>query len=272
MAFTTIWRGRTAYGAVQRALAWLGLLLMLASIVWLELLPREPRRIADLPPLKTDVGSVRCVIIDPGHGGQDSGAMRAGVLEKDLTLDVALRVESLVRATGLKTVMTRNGDEAVSLADRASKANTEQDCVFVSIHFDEGKRATATGVQTYYAARQLPGGSGLSSWFPFLQTISSTPANIESQSLAGFVQEALVARTQALNRGTRAQQFYVVAHVRHPAVLVEGGFLSNNDDMTKLITEDYRQQLATAISDGIMRYREMAGERSARVAAEQPGT
>ena len=62
-----------------------------------------------------------------------------------------------------------------------------------------------------------------------------------------------------MNRGTRAEQFYVIANVRHPAVLVEGGFLSNNDDVAKLTREDYRQQLATAISEGVMRYRDLVG-------------
>ena len=264
--------GRTGYASVQRVFAWAGVLLIAASVVWLEFLPRGDRLPAsDRRPAIAD-GPIRRVIIDAGHGGQDSGAIGQGVLEKDLTLDVARKLERLVRAQGLETVLTRAGDETVSLASRAEMANRERDSLFISIHFDEGGRAAATGVQTFYAARQMPAASGLSSWLPFLQRVSSEPTNLESQSLAGFIQQALVARTQAFDRGTRAEQFYVVANVRHPAVLVEGGFLSNNDDIAKLQNDEYRQQLAVAISEGIMRYREVTDDREATVAAADPGT
>jgi N-acetylmuramoyl-L-alanine amidase len=79
---------------------------------------------------------------------------------------------------------------------------------------------------------------------------------VESQSLAQFIQEQLVAHTQAINRGTKAEQFYVLANVRHPAVLVEGGFLTNKNEIGKLADANYREQLAVAISDGILKYRD----------------
>ncbi len=205
------------------------------------------------------------VLIDPGHGGQDSGAMRNGVLEKDLALDVAHRLERLAQKRGFETMMTRRDDKWISLARRAAAANRERNCIFVSIHFDEGARAAATGVQTFYAAQQAPK-SSIPSWLPFLQPALGEPGNIESQSLAAFVQEAIVARTRAFNRGTTAQQFYVVANVRHPAVLVEGGFLSNDEDIAKLTTEGYREELALAITEGLVQYRDLAGVRPATLA------
>ena len=263
---------RTGHLTVQRVVAWTGLALIIASVIWFEFLPRRdrlPER--DREPAIAE-GPIRRVIIDAGHGGQDSGAIRQGVLEKDLTLDVARKLDQLVRAQGLETVLTRSGDETMSLANRAAVANRERDSIFISIHFDEGGRAAATGVQTFYAARQAAPASGISSWLPFLQRVASEPTNLESQSLAAFIQEAMVTRTQAVDRGTRAEQFYVVANVRHPAVLVEGGFLSNADDVAKLQNEEYRQQLAVAISEGIMRYRAAAGERDQALGAGQPGT
>jgi len=233
---------------------------MVICFAWLQIVP-GPERLAEtgrqgLPqkPL------VALVIIDAGHGGQDSGAMRNGILEKDLTLDVARRIEGLARVHGLRTMLTRASDTWVSLAARVETANRENDCVFISIHFDEGHRALATGVQTFYATRQAPK-SMAPSWLPFLQPVLPPPVNFESQSLAGFVQEALVAHTHAVNRGTRAEQFFVVANVRHPAVLVEGGFLSNNDDLAKLVREDYRQNLAAAVTEGIVRYRDTLNQR-----------
>jgi len=262
-------QGSNLGGSLRRALAWAGILLMVASAVSLLFLPASDRSLRPRREPPRPAGKVGCVIIDAGHGGQDSGAIQADVQEKDLTLDVALRVARLVRAQGLRSVLTRETDEAVSLAQRAEMANRERQGVFVSIHFDEGGRAAATGVQTFYAARPAPPPGVVAAWLPFLRRVSATPANLESRSLAELVQESLVARTRAFNRGVRVEQFYVVANVRHPAVLVEGGFLSNSDDLARLATESYREELAVAISEGILRYCELSGgEETAAVEGE----
>jgi len=197
--------------------------------------------------------------------------MCGGVLEKDLTLDVAHRVDRLLQAEGIATVMTRLGDTYVSLAERAAFANRVSDCIFISIHFNEDNRPVSTGVETYYAAHQITPGSFMTSWLPFLWRALSESPNLESQSLAGFIQEALVARTQALDRGTKAKQFFVIANVTSPAVLVEGGFLTNKEDNSRLTSEDYREQLAAAISDGILRYRDALKQRQSAVAVTAPG-
>src|SRR5207302_4572114 len=110
----------------------------------------------------------RVVVIDPGHGGQDSGSTVGGVLEKDLTLDVAQRVDRLLQAQGLATVMTRVGDSYVSLAERAALTNRVPDCIMVSLHFNEDNKPVASGVETYYAAHQVTAGLSVASWFPFL--------------------------------------------------------------------------------------------------------
>jgi N-acetylmuramoyl-L-alanine amidase len=103
-----------------------------------------------------------------------------------------------------------------------------------------------------------------------LQRTSSEPPNLESQSLATFIQESLVAHTQAVNRGTRPQQFFVIANVRHPAVLVEGGFLTNKDDAVKLANADYREQMATGIAEGIVRYRDTLLEQQTPLTLDLP--
>jgi len=197
--------------------------------------------------------------------------MCAGMLEKNLTLDVAHRVDRLLEAEGIATVMTRLGDTYVSLAERAAFANRVSDCIFISIHFNEDNRPVSTGVETYYAAHQITPGSFMTSWLPFLWRALSESPNLESQSLAGFIQEALVARTRALDRGTKAKQFFVIANVTSPAVLVEGGFLTNKEDSSRLTSEDYREQLAAAISDGILRYRDALKQRQSAVAVTAPG-
>ena len=178
-------------------------------------------------------------------------------LEKDLTLDVARRVERLLQQRGLITVLTRADDSYVSLPERASIGNNQPECVFVSIHFDDaGRSAAANGIETYYATHPVSVPDRITSWLPFLQRTSSTPPNVESESLAGFVQQALIAHTQAVDRGTRPQQFFVIANVRYPAVLIEGGFLTSKEDVQKLANAEYREELAVAISDGVMQYRD----------------
>lgn len=257
-------------GSPRPLLAWIGLLLMAASFAWLQLLPSSSTPPVEVPVPATE-SPFALVVLDPGHGGQDSGTMKAGMLEKELTLDVAQRAERLLHLQGVATLLTRTGDTYVSLAERVAVANAQRNCVFVSIHFDDAPRPAATGVETYYAARQVSNSTHVAPWWPFLQQTSLESANVESQSLAAFIQEALVTRTQAVNRGTTPQQFFVIASVRHPAVLVEGGFLTNADELNKLATGDYREQIAAAISDGVLRYREILQGQETALAVDLPG-
>src|SRR5437868_1854815 len=190
--------------AFQNVLALSGLLLMVASFVWLQLhYVERPVVRTESRTAKSSVASkpFAVVVLDPGHGGQDSGAMCGGVLEKDLTLDVARRIDRLLDSEGIATLMTRLGDTYVSLADRAAFANRVTDCIFVSIHFNEDNKPVATGVETYYASHQIATASSMASWLPFLLLLLSESPNPDSQKLAGFIQEALVARTRAINRG-----------------------------------------------------------------------
>jgi N-acetylmuramoyl-L-alanine amidase len=84
--------------------------------------------------------------------------------------------------------------------------------------------------------------------------------------LAAFIQTALVQRTKAIDRGTKAEQFFVITNVRHPAVLVEAGFLTNKEDIARLSSVEYREQIATAITEGIVRYRDLLKQRPATLA------
>src|SRR5205809_7747002 len=149
----------------QTILAVLGFLLMIASFVWMQRTPRpEPAARSGTAQPRARSKSFAVVVLDPGHGGQDSGAMCGGVLEKDLTLDVARRVDRLLEAEGIATLMTRLGDTYVSLADRAAFANRVSNCIFISIHFNEDNQPVSSGVDTYYAAHQMTPGSFVTSW------------------------------------------------------------------------------------------------------------
>lgn len=252
--------------------AWVGLVLMLGSFVWIVSMPAPGggSSTGRSTPLK---GSFGTVVLDPGHGGQDSGAMCGSVLEKDLTLDLAQRIDRLLQAEDLTTLMTRRDDTFVSLPDRAHFTNRVRDCIFVSIHFNEGGRPLASGVETYYAEHRDAPRPSLISWIPFWSNREPLEdSNLESQSLAAFIQQSLVARTGAIDRGAKSRQFFVIANVTRPAVLIEGGFLSNKDDVTKLANIDYREQLAAAITDGILRYRELLRQRQTTLAVTAPAS
>ena len=250
---------------MRRAIPWLGLLLLAISFAWfVRLSAPPPPNGAEHQPVARGAQPL-VVVLDPGHGGQDSGAMCGTVLEKDLTLDVARRTERLLRAAGFSTVLTRDSDRYVSLAERASLGNRTNNSLFVSIHFNDNGRATASGVETYYARRPSAAPPGFFSWLPFLQRADAAPSTEKSESLANFIQAALVERTQAVNRGTKPEKFFVITNVRRPAALVEGGFLTNKSDVTKLATTEYRQEIAMAISDGVHRYREAIRADTAKV-------
>src|SRR5437773_5741571 len=182
--------------AFRNLLALCGLLLMVASFVWLQL--RQAERSVGKIESRTAKSSAESmpfavVVLDPGHGGQDSGAMCGGVLEKDLTLDVARRIDRLLNSEGIATLMTRVGDTYVSLADRAAFANRVRKCIFVSIHFNEDNKPVASGVETYYAAHQITAGSFLASSPPFpwppppdsANPIRQNPAPPGAAALAG---------------------------------------------------------------------------------------
>ncbi len=241
-------RGKPGPRSTPRgSLAWFGLFLMATAVAWLQFFPerKHPVAVSNAPVVRDEFVSL--IVLDPGHGGVDSGAMCAGVLEKDLTLDLAKRVQRLVHLQGFETMLTRDGDEYQTLANRAAFANRQRDCIFISIHFNDGKLAASSGVETYYASQQIDDhATPFSSWLPFLERTSSPSPNLQSQSL--------------------------VANVHHPAVLVEGGFLTNKDDVTKLESDDYRERMAAAICEGILRYRDALRNRQPALAVTTPGS
>lgn len=169
------------------------------------------------------------VILDPGHGGSDYGAIRAGINEKDINLDVAKRVEALLVSHGVSVAMTRETDQTVSL--QARTVFTEENCpdIFVSVHVNSSVRPEITGIETHY-------------YHP------------NSINLAQTVHADLVSCVKSLDRGLFKSRFYVINHTSVPAILVEIGFISNDEERAELVSEQRRQQTATAIADGILKY------------------
>lgn len=215
------------------------------------------------------------VIIDPGHGGEDSGAVAEGVVEKSLNLDVGLRVAQLLRARGVEVRLTREDDHFVPLEDRVRLANSLPGAVFVSIHFNDasgnGKAVgRASGIETYYCERKLAPDAGWA-WASLFGGKSVAPgtqnwAIHEGQTLADCIQGSLIAGTAATDRGIKERSLYVTHRVMGPAVLVEGGFVSNPAEARRLSDTAYRQTIAESIAGGIVKYLGAARQRAPLVA------
>jgi N-acetylmuramoyl-L-alanine amidase len=168
------------------------------------------------------------VVIDAGHGGHDSGARSVkGKREKELALDTARRVASLLRAAGLRVIETRTSDYFVTLDKRVAISNRQRNAIFVSIHYNWAKRAKARGIETFYY-----GGKS-----------SRLAAHIQKETLKAY-------RTE--NRGIKYRGFYVLRNNKRPSVLCELGFISNAVDNKIVQSAATRQRLAKAIADGIL--------------------
>ena len=226
-----------------------GLVVLVGSLTFVITPDEEPSK----PKHYTGSGKeeLPLIVIDAGHGGKDVGARNNGLVEKDLTLDLARRVDKRLQRVGFGTVMTRDDDSYVSLPERAEVGNQYDNALFVSLHFNGGA-SSASGVETFYETEKVPPEAAWT-WIGFFN--KPDPSRYESgETLAGYIQTALVLRTEAANRGIKRRDLYVVRHVRVPAVLIEAGFLSNPVEARLLGNGEYRERLATAIVEGVMSY------------------
>jgi|GEM_PF-2950251 len=200
---------------------------------------------------------VKGVIIDPGHGGPDQGASCDGVKEKTLNLDTANRLEEILKAEGIPTVMTRRDDSFPSLEERAKFTETYPDYIFVSIHFNQGP-PTSRGIETFAETPQFaPSTSDSVPRSPKYAMPNPNDENAASSALlASLIHRQVV---QILppeeDRGMKKARFAVLRLSRSPAVLVEGGFISDRPvDLPKVRTTAYRQKLAEKIAVGIEQF------------------
>jgi len=174
------------------------------------------------------------IIIDPGHGGSDPGATANGLVEKNINLNVALKVKSLFENTGFNMALTRETDVFVPLSGRVSFAKEKGGNVFVSIHTNAGG---GTGTETYYYS-----------------AAATNPYVEQSQKLAQFIQKRLVEAWNAVDRGTKRGNLHVLRENSMPAVLVELGFIDRKEDAEKLGSSYWQEQAAKAIYLGILDY------------------
>ncbi len=210
----------------------------------------------DGPTIESQVDAVfnafPTIIIDAGHGGKDDGARGNGLTEKDLCLDVALRIEKFLKPFNFPTVLTRRDDTFIPLEERSAIANRIDNAIFVSIHFNHVHDRVSTGVETFYARQKVPTETPWTWVGYFNKPEPVVPDN--GETLAGFIQTALVMRLDAVNRGIKGRDLFVTRHTRCPAVLVEGGFINNPLEATLISNGEYRDRIARAVAEGIMSY------------------
>src|SRR5574344_518512 len=193
---------------------------------------KEPiKELKPLPsiPIISNHSGKKVVVLDAGHGGSDYGAIRAGINEKDINLDVTKRVEAILKSKGVIVYMTRDNDIFVSLQQRCVITAAKNPDIFVSIHVNSCTSENATGLEThYYHEGSIP--------------------------LAKTVHSSLVSTVKSPDRGLLKNRFYVINHTSIPSILVEIGFISSPKERAELVGEYRKNQTAQAIAEGIIKY------------------
>lgn len=172
------------------------------------------------------------IVLDAGHGGKDQGTSAGEVLEKQINLQIAKKVQKILEKAGYKVGMVREEDIFVKLGERAEYANQKEAEVYVSIHCNSSESGEGDGIETYYAEEKEE----------------------SSQKLAELVQKNVVLQTNARDREVRTANYAVISKTEMPAALIEIGFLSDAEECALLQEEDYQDKIAVGIAAGIMDY------------------
>jgi N-acetylmuramoyl-L-alanine amidase len=216
----------------------------------------------------------RRIVIDAGHGGHDPGTIgRAGLQEKDLVLDVAARLEAMIRQElGAEVVMTRSSDVFIPLEERTAIANAKGADLFLSVHANSSRNPTARGIETYFlnfaanphaeavAARENAiSPATLKDLQGLVKAITLNSKIDESRDFAASIQDAMVTQLKprfpdVLDRGVHTAPFYVLIGANMPSILAEIAFVSHPDEEKRLKTPEYRDAIARSLLKGVKAY------------------
>ncbi len=236
--------------------------------------PNEIKKASFTPPRDF---KIKTIVIDAGHGGKDPGAVgRHGLKEKDVALDIALKLEKeLKKNCNCRILLTRTTDVFIPLEERTAFANTNDADLFISVHANSNRKKRANGVETYflsparskselYVAAQEnmmnleSENEDMNDLAFILYDMQSTDKINESSRVAATVQNAVVKglkpQYKARDNGVKQAMFYVLRGARMPSILVETSFISNPKEEKLLRSDRYRQQIAEGIADGVMNY------------------
>jgi N-acetylmuramoyl-L-alanine amidase len=256
--------------------------------------------VAPLPPQANRAGSyslarqlglgARRIVIDAGHGGHDPGTIGSGgTQEKDLVLDVAVRVERLIRKElGAEVVMTRSTDVFIPLEERTAIANSKGADLFLSIHANSSRNPRAKGIETYFlnfaadphaeavAARENAiSAATLKDLQNLVRAITLNSKVDESRDFAASVQEAMVDNMRphdpdVQDRGVHTAPFYVLIGANMPSILAEIAFLSHPEDEKRLRKSDYRERIAASLLEGVRTYLDALNRTQSRQLTQAP--
>lgn len=214
------------------------------------------RPVAHLAAGREDLSAI---LLDPGHGGMDSGAVSPGGLEeKDLTLKIARRVRDRLKAAGVRVLLTREDDTQVPLEERNRMAEAIRPAAFVSLHLNAAPSSGAQGVETYVLTPAGCASTNARDPEPSARYAAAAGNRRDGENaILGYaIQRRLVLETGAEDRGLRRARFHVLKNSTVPAALVECGFLSNGGEARRLGDDAYLATLARAIALGILDYRD----------------
>lgn len=172
------------------------------------------------------------IYIDPGHGGNDSGAIgSAGLKEKDVNLNIAIKVRQILEKHGINAILTRHDDSRVELIDRVKMANDNRADYFISIHINSASNSTATGTETF-----------------------AFPNSSVGAKLANAIQKSLVNEINLANRGVKHKDFFVLKNTKMPATLVEVAFISNPEEEKLLKDQNFLYKVVVGIVKGVLAF------------------
>lgn len=208
----------------------------------------QPNFIVDGPIFDT-------VVIDPGHGGHDPGAVGNGVREKALALRLGQLLEEELSGRGFDVVMTRATDRFLPLEDRVEIANRHPNAIFLSLHYNSADNRSARGIETFALSPQGVAHYGREARSSDAQARAGNERDSENITLATAVHGSLRRATNAPDRGIRRARWTVLSGLEIPGILIEGGFISNTTDARLLASDSFIQNQAQAIVSGILAYR-----------------
>lgn len=220
---------------------------------------------------------IRTIVLDPGHGGKDAGAVgrRLRLKEKDTALALAKMIKARLEKAGVRVIMTRDSDNFISLSRRADMANRNKADLFVSVHINASKSRSMRGFECYYLSSATDDNARALEAFEnsvlkldadaekenskqldkTLWDMTLTENRIESAELAGYICQSVEDSLTIRNRGIRSARFYVLKHTHMPSVLVEAGYISNRYEELKLKDPKFLEKIADAVAKGIIKYK-----------------
>ncbi len=191
------------------------------------------------------------VVIDPGHGGHDPGAIVDEHQEKDIVLDAALLLQTKLEDVGISAKLTRTNDTFIVLEDRPVLARQLGASIFISIHANQAANGMAAGIESFILpAANFPGTSNTPA--PYQQSMTANRFDVQNLLLADALQRPMIRATGTFDRGVKRERFAVLRDAPCPAVLIEIGFMSNPTDLANMLDPAWMKTLTEALRDGIL--------------------